>query len=173
MEDQGKRLLITVALVAVLYFVWMKFFTPTPPPPAPRAPAVATAPAPAAGTANAPATAGGEAAAAVDACDPAKEEQQPRFETAEYVATFSRCGGALSSFTLKGEQYRAGKAGEKGQIDVVHAKGNSAYFPLQLQVDMPAAGSGGPDERRQPIIPAKATWTLVSTSDDGIVFRWT
>src|SRR5947207_920685 len=143
MEDQGKRLLLTVGLVAVLYFVWMKFFAPAPPPPAPPPPPAATAPStpgtPGPTDASAPAMppAAGADAAAATVCDPSKETGAPVWETADYVATFSRCGGALQSFVLKGEQYRVTGTGEGAgkahQIDLVHDNGNAATFPLQVQ----------------------------------------
>jgi len=184
MEDQGKRLLITVGLVAVMYLAWTTFFMPkpAPPPPAPvtqMAPATgapgATAPAAAPGTPGAPAAgapaASGESPAT---CDPAHETNPPRWETGEYIATFSRCGGALSSFVLKGNQFRVSHDGEPAQqIDLVRSKDNAAYFPLQIQVDTPPPGSSNPDDRRQPTIPLRAEWALVSSGDGEVVFRWT
>src|SRR5499425_2337068 len=172
MEDQGKRLLITVGLVAVLYLVWTTFFMPKPEPqaqaPAPQPPA-ATAPgpnaaAPAAPNAAlaAPAAAGETPAAPPALCDPSKEQNPPRWETPDFVATFSRCGGALESFVLLGSQYRVtekelGKEhGEPHQIDLVRTEGNPSYFPLQVQVDTAPVGSASPDDRRQPAIPARA-----------------
>jgi YidC/Oxa1 family membrane protein insertase len=186
MEDQGKRLLLTVGLVALVYFVWMKFFAPAPPPPAPPPPPAATAPstpgtpgptdasgpaAPAAGTDSAPAA----------ACDPSKETGAPAWETPDYVATFSRCGGALQSFLLKGEQYRVTGTGERAekahqpehQIDLVHENASPATFPLQVQVDAPPVGSTNTDDRRQPVIPARAEWSVQSATDAEIAFRWT
>src|SRR5262249_18456240 len=119
MEDQGKRLLLTVGIVAVMYLVWSTFFAPTPPQQQPQAPpptSVAQQPAqPAAPSAQAPTPAPTPEAAPAAVCDPSKEEDPARWETADYVATFSRCGGALARFELKGAQYRV----DGKQIDLV------------------------------------------------------
>ena len=180
MEDQGKRLLLTVGLVGVMYFVWMKFFATEPPPPHLPAPPAATAPsAPGApdATAPSPAAATGTEASTAALCDPTKESGAPRWETDDYVATFSRCGGALQSFVLKGAQFRVTRTGEPAaeahQIDLVHDNSNPATFPLQVQVDTPPSGSTNADERRVPAIPARAEWSVVSASDAEIAFRWT
>src|SRR5215470_8335167 len=167
MEDQGKRLLITVGLVAVLYLVWTTFFMPKPQPPAqaPAAPPAATAPAPAAAAPAPPGAAaptGETPPAAAALCDPKEEENPPRWETPDFHATFSRCGGALSSFVLEGSQYKVTVNGETQNIDLVHADMNPSFFPLQVQVDTAPIGSASPGDRRQPAIPARAKWELVS-----------
>jgi YidC/Oxa1 family membrane protein insertase len=176
MEDQGKRLLLTVGIVAVMYLAWMQFFAPRPQP-GPPAPARAArvepqAAPPATGATGAPpttpASAPASAPAVVAVCDPAAEEAPARWETDDYVATFSRCGGALSSFVLKGAQYR----GTAGQLDLVHGT-DPAFFPFQLQIDMPPAGSTNPDDKRLPVIPERAEWTRLGATATEIGFRWT
>src|SRR5262249_40114594 len=176
MEDQGKRLLLTVGIVALMYLAWTTFFAPTPPaqqaqapqPQVVQQPQAPSAPGPAAG-----ATAASEPSAApaapVAACDPTKEEEPARWDTPDYVATFSRCGGALSSFQIKGSQYRV----EGNQIDLVHDHANPARFPLQVQVDMPPAGSTNPDDKRLPAIPDNAEWQRLTATATEVSFRWT
>jgi YidC/Oxa1 family membrane protein insertase len=182
MEDQGKRLLLTVGLVAVLYFAWTQFFMPKPAPPPPAPPQTATAPTAPADPASAPTATPGapatvEGAAPAVACDPTKETGAPVWETADYVATFSTCGGALQSFVLKGSQFHVAPHGapqsEARQIDLVHDTANPATFPLLVQVDTLPAGSVNADDRRQPTIPARSEWSIVSATDAEIAFRWT
>jgi YidC/Oxa1 family membrane protein insertase len=179
MEDQGKRLLLTVGIVAVMYLVWMQFFAPRPQPQPPAPPRAAKVDTPAAqpsaptppGAAAAPASAPAPAAAsapAVAACDPAAEASPARWETDDYIATFSRCGAALSSFVLKGAQYKM----PAGQLDLVHGT-DPGFFPFQIQVDMPPAGSTNPDDKRLPVIPERAEWTPVAATATEVAFRWT
>src|SRR5262249_4048387 len=153
MEDQGKRLLITVGLVAVLYLVWTTFFMPKPEPqaqaPAPQAPA-ATAPgpnaaAPAAPNAPAAPTAAGETPAAPPAvCDPTKEESPPRRETPDLAAT----GGAGLRRDLLALRRCAGELRPQGLAVPRHREGARRAAPDRSRpqrrepVVLPAPGAG-------------------------------
>src|SRR5688572_23298195 len=111
MEDQGKRLLIAVALCAVIMLAATMLFGPkkkSSPPPKKEIVEETTSgketekekekgPA-------TPATAGAATEKPV-VVDCTLEDNPPMWETDEWVATFSRCGGALKSFRLLGSQY--------------------------------------------------------------------
>jgi YidC/Oxa1 family membrane protein insertase len=179
MEDQGKRLLLAVGIIAVLFVAWNYLFPPArhaPPPPAQQtaAPAApATAPAPAAPSASPPA-AGAAPTAPADAavvCEP-ETEGAPTWDTPVATITFTRCGAAVSSYRLKGKQYTEKVGAEDVPKDLVRSRDNQAYYPLQVQVEAAAPGVASPDEKRQPVIPARAPWELVSANDQQVVYRW-
>jgi YidC/Oxa1 family membrane protein insertase len=216
MEDQGKRLLLAVGIIALLYIAWTLLFTPKAPAPPPGSPQQVQAPAaPAASTpgsgaatgvatgaptgapSSAPSTAAAAAAAAAPAegtgspadgaaspagpaaaatppsCTPEKPGEAATWNTNEWTATFSRCGGALASFQLKGKQYQiSDDSRAPRQIDLVRTGEDPALYPLQLQVDVPQSGGVNPDAPRVGLIPPRAQWELVSQSDSQVVFRW-
>jgi YidC/Oxa1 family membrane protein insertase len=203
MQDQGKRVLLAVALCAAILVVSTWLWGPKKKSAPPQQPAVPTAPgaqpgapgttpgapgasatpgapgsAPAAagqpGVAGQPAGAGAQdapvAPAGVTMCDPAAEAASPipPWTTEEYVATFSRCGGALASFKLLGKQYR-----EDGQpMDLVLARDNPAWLPLQVRVMMPVGTGNDPNAARESVIPPGAKWDLAEQTADRIVFVW-
>jgi YidC/Oxa1 family membrane protein insertase len=180
MEDQGKRLLLAVGIIAVLFVAWTYLFPParqpTPPPPQPTAAAPAPAPAPASpspATAVAPPAATDAATApapATVACEP-ETEGAPTWDTPVATLTFSRCGGTLSSYRLKGKQYTEHIGGKDVPMDLVRPRDNPAYYPLQVQVEAAAPGVTSPDEKRQAVVAARSSWELVSSSDKEVVFR--
>ncbi len=179
MEDQGKRLLLAVGIIAALFIAWNYLFPPPAPAPrqatTPAAPVTPTPsaemPAPAAGTPAAAATAPSAEAAPVATCEP-ETEGAPRWETEDFIATFSRCGGTLASFVLRGSQYYEEVDGKRVQMNLVRST-DPAFWPLQAQVLTPAPGVTNPDAPRAPLVPAGATWELVSANADEIVYRWT
>jgi YidC/Oxa1 family membrane protein insertase len=185
MEDQGKRLLLAVGIIGVLFVVWTFLFSPTPAerPPQQAAPAQTTPAAPAAGAAGTPAAPGGTTPAAAApaqaqaeapeaACEP-ETDGAPRWDTPEYTATFSRCGAALSSFVLKGKQYTETRDGKEVQMDLVRARGNPAQFPLQVQVLASPPGVVSPEAQRASVAPERAAWTLVSADGESVVYSYT
>jgi YidC/Oxa1 family membrane protein insertase len=166
MEDQGKRLLLAVGIVAAMYLAWMVLFPPKAPPPAPPKPAVADTRPVVAQASPTPQAAG--APEAGPACAPEAAGEAPTWDTPEYVATFSRCGGTLASLRLKGKQFEVdGKA-----MDMVRTGSSPAYYPLQVQVAAPASGGTGVEEARVPIVPASATWELTNQGEDAVSFKW-
>jgi YidC/Oxa1 family membrane protein insertase len=196
MEDQGKRLLLAVGVIAVLFIVWNTLFPPkrpqppppqppaataptTAPAPAPAPGATAAAPAPAAAPGTAPATPGAAPAAAPAPAAPppvaceVEKEGAPRWETSEYTAVFTRCGGGIAGVILKGAQYRETAAPSSPQINLVRTGTDPATFPLQAQVLATPPGVANPEERRTPLVPDRSTWNFVSANDDEVVYSWT
>jgi YidC/Oxa1 family membrane protein insertase len=175
MEDQGKRLLLAVAIIAVLFIAWNFLFPPQQP--ARQAPPTATAPTPEAIEPVPAAAPSGAAAAPTEATEPVdcevETEGAPTWETEDYVVTFSRCGGTISAFVLKGSQYREKLGGREVQMNLVRTGDDPALYPLQAQVLMRPAGGARADERRIPLIPERATWELVSATADEVAYRWT
>jgi YidC/Oxa1 family membrane protein insertase len=199
MQDQGKRVLLAVALCAAILVVstwlWGPKKTQTPPP---AQPAVPTAPGAAPGQVPVPGAAPGQpgavavpgaaapgaaapvapVAGAVTMCDLAAEKAAPipPWTTDEYSATFSRCGGALASFQLLGKQYRE----EKKPIDLVRfpiapdgtVLEDPRWYPLQVRVMMPSGTGNDPNAARESVVPPGAKWDLVEQTPDKIVFVW-
>ncbi len=167
MEDQGKRLLLAVGIVAAMYLAWMLLFPPKAPPPAPPSkPAVAeTKAGPSPTTASAPAPGTPEAG---PTCKPESPTEAAQWDTPEWTATFSRCGGALASLTLKGAQFEV----DGKPMDMARAGRDPAYYPLQVQVAAPASGGTNVDEPRVGLIPAGATWELTNHTEEAISFKW-
>src|SRR5687767_12148866 len=181
MEDQGKRLLLAVGIIAVLFVVWTYLFPPKPstpqpapsPPTQPVAPTTAAAPAPTAapapGAPGAPATV--PAAPPPASCTP-ETDGAPTWDTPDYTVTFSRCGGAVASFVLKGAQYREKRDGAEAQMDLVRARQNPAHFGLQTQVAAAPPGVTSPDAPRAPLVPSGAEWTLVGTPGETVTYQY-
>jgi YidC/Oxa1 family membrane protein insertase len=176
MEDQGKRLLLAVGIIAVLFVAWNYLFPParqTAPQQAPQqAPAVTRQeppePQPSAGTAAAPS----HPAAPTAACTP-ETEGAPVWDTPEATVTFTRCGGAIASYRLKGKQYTETIGGQDVPMDLVRPRDDPAFYPLQVQVEAAPPGVASPDEKRTPIVPARETWQLAGSGEGQVVYRWT
>jgi YidC/Oxa1 family membrane protein insertase len=173
MEDQGKRLLLAVGIVAAMYLAWMLLFPPKPQAPAaPSKPAVTETKVAGEKPGNQDKPAEAAAAAGTPeggpACTPESPSEAPKWETPEWVATFSRCGGALASLSLKGKQFQT----DGKPMDMVRTGHNPAYYPLQVQVAAPASGGTSADEQRVGLVPAGATWELTNQSDDAVSFKW-
>jgi YidC/Oxa1 family membrane protein insertase len=166
MEDQGKRLMLAVGIVAAMYLAWMVLFPAKPPPPAParQTSAADTRPVEPAKDKAEPAAPSGDTAA----CEPEAASDAPRWETPDWVATFSRCGGALASFKLKGAQFQF----DGKPMDMVRTAADPAHHPLRVQVESPASGGVNADEKRVAVVPDGATWELTNSSADAVSFKW-
>ncbi len=165
MEDQGKRILLAVAIVTVLWLGMQMLFPQKPAPKTATAPPPATAPAGDAGATaatDAPIGPGGPgspvtAAPSAVACD-AASAGSVKLTSTRVEATFSECGGALQSWRLINSQYtQKGPDGKKEPFDLVARTDQSAYFPFQ--VSMPDSTVG---------IDPGAKWTLVKKSDSEV-----
>ena len=176
MEDQGKRLLLAVAIAFGIMMVWTMVFPPDkaekPPEKKPEAAATAPgAPATAAGQPGEqpPATAPGGAptgetpaatppvpAPAVK-CDPG---QLFTFTFDDVHATFSSCGGVLKSWQLLGDQFHV-PGNESVPEDLVRL-GPDGLYPFVMRF---AEGSTY-------LIPEGAEWKGEKTGDREITFTW-
>ena len=183
MEDQGKRLLLAVAIAFGIMMLWTVVFPPDKPEKQPdKKPAAAeTAPAPGAtqpgaaqpgaaqpgaaqpGTEpgaqpdpSAPIAAGTPAAAAPVARGP---EQLFTFSFAEVEATFSSYDGALKHWKLLGDQFHV-PGDESVPEDLVRIGDQLHAFSVRF-ADTSTHG-----------IPPGAEWKGVKTSDREISFTW-
>jgi YidC/Oxa1 family membrane protein insertase len=157
MEDQGKRLLLAVAIALGLMLVWMYLFPPEPVEPGrvedPVAaerpdgvPAAATAP-----EAAAPAEAEAEAVA------PRPEEERFAFDFERFRAEFSTYGGALTSWELKDERWA-----ENGQrLDLIQTGERAETRPFRVSF-----------ENSTHSIPEDAAWQGERVSDREMRFTW-
>src|SRR5262245_25199817 len=117
MDEQGKRLLLALAIVAGMWLVYMTFFGPKPRPKKEAETAAETdagpktaAPTPTPATAGQPGqpTQPGQPAQPgvkpaeppAPKCDPATADKK-EIDQDRWVARFSACNGALASFVLK------------------------------------------------------------------------
>lgn len=168
MEDQGKRLLVAVALCALIIFVTTWIWGPKPPAEQAQgqgpAPAATTTPDGAQGTAPA-GDAPGAAATQPSAATVASEPETPRCDPndvvtvrmAQYEATFSSCGGALAHFRLAGTQYQ--RAGQP--IDLVRTSDKPEWYAFQTGLVDPTAN---PPYALDP----QAKWTVTQKSENVV-----
>lgn len=172
MEDQGKRLLLAVAIAFGIMMVWTLVFPPEKQPekPAAKPPAAAenkapepgaqppATPAPVPPGAPAAATAApGAPAAATAARGP---EQLYTFEFADVRATFSSWGGALKSWQLLGGQMHV--PGDESEPEDLVKLASEGLYPLEVRF---ADGSTY-------VIPPGAEWKGEKTGEREITFRW-
>ncbi len=183
MEDQGKRLLLAVAIAFGIMMAWSLIFPPKKPEkketadkketsekatpdkggPAPTAPA---------GTADKPAP--GQPAAPAAPTAPAEPEvargpaTEVEFDFPRFHAVFTSHGAALKSWTLQGERFEDRVHG--GQIDLVPTSAfgeeHGDLYPLLIGF---VAGDGAAG----PTIPAKTEWSIEKKTDTGVNFLWT
>ena len=172
MEDQGKRLLLAVAIAFGIMMVWTLVFPPDKPEPKPpeKKPAAAetsTTPAPAAGQPAAPGTqpAPGQSAPATAGTPPPATpvERGPEklftFEFAEVRATFSSWDGALKSWQLLGDQFHV-PGDESVPEDLVRLGETLHPFAIRF-----ADGSTFQ-------IPVGSEWKGEKTGDREMTFSW-
>jgi YidC/Oxa1 family membrane protein insertase len=178
MEDQGKRLLLAVAIAFALMLVWSILFPPTPreakngagptppsatQPGAPSAPgATGATPATGAGTSPTP-----PAPAAVGATPPPPapapvlrgEEQRFVFAFATLRAELSSYGGALVRWELVGKKYEDRKRG--GQLDLVRTGQDERWLPLRVSF---------PESTL--VLPERTEWRAQPRNEREIDFVW-
>ncbi|HUS65009.1 MAG TPA: membrane protein insertase YidC [Kofleriaceae bacterium] len=169
MEDQGKRLLIAVAVAFAIMMAWQLLFPGEKPEKKPEEQRpVATEPA-AAGAGGAAAGAGtaagtGEPATAGEAAAPASAPRGPEqtftFDFDAVSATFTSYGGALSSWKLLGDQFHV-PGDESTPDDLVRLRtGETRLFSVRF-----ADGSTFP-------MPADAEWKGEKTGEREMTFTW-
>jgi YidC/Oxa1 family membrane protein insertase len=102
------------------------------------------------------------------------EENAPRWETDNYVATFSRCGGTIASWELKGSQYRKKVEGKDVPIDLARSWDidKPEWYSLQTQVTYLESDGTRADAKRTPVIPPTAQWQRIP-SDKDVIYEWT
>ena len=183
MEDQGKRLLLAVAIAFGIMMVWTLLFPPDKPEKPPEkkpAAAEATAPGAAAGaptpaqpgttappaTPAQPGTQPGAAAPAAPApppvaatCDPAKHQGDIVLEGEGVRATFSTCGGSLKSWQLLGDQLHV-PGNESIPEDLVKTSDEGLY-PFAIRFD------GSTYQ-----VPEGAEWRGEKTGEREVTFTW-
>jgi YidC/Oxa1 family membrane protein insertase len=171
MEDQGKRLLLAVGLITIVFFVYTQFFArPQQAPPAETPPAT-TENTPAEPAPVVPPSSGPPAPVADAPCDPTKD-QGIVWDDETAITRFSRCGGAISAVELKGSQWTEGEGDKQRPLNLVRTSENPALYPLQVQVTASKPGSVDTNEARTPVIPERAAWQESQGEGGALVFRW-
>lgn len=163
MEDQGKRLLIAVAVAFAIMMAWNFLFPSDKPvePPAQPTPAGQTAAtpgapaAPAAGQPGAPAAPGSATPAA-----PRGPEQIIALESPSVRVEFSSWGGALRSWQLLGSQFHKPDHPDVPEDLVRLADPDRRPFSISFS------------EGSTVTIPANAEWRGEKKSDSEVVYTW-
>jgi len=159
MEDQGKRLLLAVAVAFAIMLLWNFLFPTEPPEKKPeenrQRPAEVAQPAPGGQPSTAPGAPG-----QAGASKPRGAEQVTVFEFTGVRAEFTSWGGALKSWKLLGDQFH-----EPGRKDVAEdmvrlADANRRPFTVSF--------SDGSTHS----IPADAEWKGEKKSDREMLFTW-
>ncbi len=109
MQDQGKRLILAVALALGVLLLWQKFLGPKEQPPKPGAGSGSGS-----GSAAFVVTAKPQSLVGYDGQGSASEPQLTTFKFPNFSATFSNIGGALTSWQLSDGRYQ--KDATKGQL---------------------------------------------------------
>ena len=185
MEDQGKRLLLAVAVAFAVILVWemvsVKLFPPPEPPPQEQTTeAEGTDPTtePSDGpTPDSPKPGDTSGPKIVDPEKPSEptrapttpaqdvergEEQIFEFAFPRFRAEFTSYGGNLKTWELQGEKYReANESGQQVQMDLVRAGKDDALLPFGIHFE------------DRPWWPEKSEWTGKKLSDTEVEFRWT
>ena len=190
MEDQGKRLLLAVAIAFGIMLVWTMLFPPEQPEKKPEVSETrggdggVEQPGDSPGKAGAGKVAGesgDQTAAPSGDKKPVVEAptEQVRGEATtvvfgkfdQFKAVLSTHSGALVSWELLGEKYEDREGGLGKQIDLVPT-GNDERFPTDdLEVD-PYALVVGFDEASDLQIPPQSEWTIERQTDTEVDFGW-
>ena len=186
MEDQGKRLLLAVAIAFGIMMAWSLIFPPKKPDKKETTDKAKTAeqatpdksgPAPTPGTT--PATPDNKAATPAQPTPgtpevppapeaPRAEATLVEFDFPTFHAVFTSHGAALKSWTLQGERFEDRDHG--GQIDLVptgaFGEDHGDLYPLLISF---ATAEGAPSH----VIPAKTNWQIEKKTANSVDFLWT
>ncbi len=187
MEDQGKRLLLAVAIAFGIMMVWTLLFppdkpekppekkpapaeaaapgaaAPAPTPTQPEAQPGTTAPAPTpvqpgAQPGTQPGTTAPEPQLAAT-CAPANKNGDIVLEGADVRATFSTCGGSLKSWQLLGDQLHV--PGDESVPDDLVKTADEGLYPFAIRFD------GSTYQ-----VPPAAEWKGEKTGEREVTFTW-
>jgi YidC/Oxa1 family membrane protein insertase len=147
MEDQGKKLLLTVGIICAIMFGWQLLFPPKKPEEKKPPPAEVSAPTP-------PVATPPVATPPVATRAPVEEVV---LENPQFRATFSTRGGTLTSWQLLGRQFHV--AGGARPEDMVRST-DPRLRPFLVSF---------PDSTHA--LAADSDWTLAERSATGVVFR--
>lgn len=174
MEDQGKRLLLAVAIVFALLWVWQIVFPTKAPEKKPETDEAAETEttdgtAGAATRADRPdqpveptATPGSTPKAEAVAAEPKGPEKIVARDFDGFSLELSSYGAALKSWTLKGEQFEDRRVTPPVPLELVAtAEFGGDYYPFQITL-----GDGELDAMRL------AAWEVTAESDREAKFRW-
>ena len=158
MEDQGKRLLLAVAVAFAIMMVWQMLFPPPKPEPKKEAEVAETAE-----QATDPGESAGETAPTGEPSDPVPppvrgEEKFFDFETDKIHARFSSYGGTLKSWELQGSRLRV--PGTDEPENLVRVREGEHEF---LRVWFPDSSFD---------IPKGSEWQGERLNDREVRFRW-
>jgi YidC/Oxa1 family membrane protein insertase len=175
MQDQGKRLLLAVALALGVFLVWNMFAPqepPKPPPPAQQAPKPATPDVGVAAGGSAAEAAPGAAAAGAASASAAPVVEEPRPPEAlltlpfdNVVATFSSHCGGLKSWQLIDKRYahdatRGWLLPEPSLMTMADGTGKSVPVPAAQLAGLPACGAFDLNFASSTyVVPRNAVWT--------------
>jgi YidC/Oxa1 family membrane protein insertase len=174
MQDQGKRLLLAVALAAGVFLLWNLLVPQDPPKPPPPAAAKEEAP-----TAPAETAPSGEVAAAPveEAPRPVEEIKTLTFD--KVVATFSSYCGGLRSWRLTGKRYehdatKGWLLPEKSIMTVTDGAGKTTPVPEDQLTDLPVCGAFEVNFASSTyVIPRNAVWKAEEISNQEIRYSYT
>jgi YidC/Oxa1 family membrane protein insertase len=185
MQDQGKRLLLAVAL-ALGVLLAFNALSPKEEPPPDQSGAAQTKPVTpqvgvTAGSSTQPGSAGAGAAGA--AAKPAEELPRPPEELIElpfdnFVATFSSYCGGIKSWQLTDPRYEAdathGKLlPEKARLTMTDASGKKVPVPAEQLANVPDCGAFDVNFASSTfVIPRSAVWKAEKRSDTEVVYSY-
>src|SRR6185503_12346006 len=188
MQDQGKRLLLAVALALGVLFLW-NTFTHKEEPPKDQAGSAETAPKPQApqvgmtagsSTTDASGAPAGAAPSAGSAAKPAEELPRPPEEVItlpfdKFVATFSSYCGGIKSWRLtdKRDATRGQMLPEKSELRMADANGKPVPVPAEQLVNVPDCGAFDVNFASSTfVVPRHAVWKSEKRSDTEVSYSF-
>jgi YidC/Oxa1 family membrane protein insertase len=186
MQDQGKRLLLAVALALGVFLVWNMLAPQEPPPPTPADQKEMPRPAtPQVGVTDGGAAAGATGTAPAARAGAADVAEAPRPPEAlltlsfdNFVATFSSYCGGLKSWRLIDKRYdndatRGWLLPEKSLMTMSDAAGKSVPVPPAQQEGLPACGAFDVNFASSTyVVPRNAVWTGTQVSATEVRYTY-
>ena len=167
MEDQGKRLLLAVAVAFAIMVAWTFLFPPDQPEQKPREDEAGEKSRGEDRASETPVREAGGSAAGAEAGQPAVTPAAPRgpeelltLESSTVRATFSSWGGSLKSWQLIGDQFHV--PGKPGQPEDMVRLGEQGLHSFGVGFE------GGSTFQ----IPADAEWKGQKTGEQEVVYTW-